>query len=163
MQEQAATEAEPSTTGAHAGAPNRVPKRPSPWLVGAGGLVVGIAIGVVIGFSAGPAPAADSSSSEAITNAVHGCELVDTVGVTVMDGGESVTLETAGNDTKGAPYSDVVCVLDALEMPESVKSRMASTRSLDGMQDVTWPGYAASWNYHPDNGLNIIVETQEQP
>jgi hypothetical protein len=162
MQEQAATEAEPSTTGAPAGAPNKVPKHPSPWLVGAGGLVVGLAIGVAIGFSAGAAPTADSSS-EAITNAVQTCALVDTVGVTVMDGGNSVMLETAGNDTKGAPYSDVVCVLDALEIPESVKSRMASTRSLDGMQDAAWPGYAASWNYHPDNGMNLIVETREQP
>lgn len=163
MQEHAATEAEPSTTGAHAGVPNKVPKHPSPWLVGAGGLMIGLAIGVAIGFFAGPAPAADSSSSEAISNAVQGCALVDTVGVTVMDGGNSVTLETAGNDTKGAPYADVVCVLDALEIPESVKSRMASTRSLDGMQDATWPGYAASWNYHPDNGMNLIVETREQP
>lgn len=162
MQEHAAPEAEPSTTGAHAGVPNKVPKHPSPWLVGAGGLVVGLAIGVAIGFSTTAAPAADSSS-EAISNAVQACGLVDTVGVTVMDGGNSVTLETAGNDTKGAPYSDVVCVLDALEIPESVKSRMASTRSLDGMQDATWSGYAASWNYHPDNGMNLIVESREQP
>ena len=161
MQEQAATEAEPSTTDVHAGAPNKLPRHPSLWLVGAGGLVLGLAIGAVIGFSTPAAPAA-VSSSEGITNAVQACALVDTVGVTVMDGGESVTLETAGKDTKGAPYADVVCVLDALKMPESVKSRMASTRSLDGMQDATWPGYAASWNYHPNNGLNIIVETQEQ-
>ncbi|OIH82877.1 hypothetical protein BLJ79_18040 [Arthrobacter sp. UCD-GKA] len=115
-----------------------------------------------MGFSASSAPAADSPSA-GITHAVQACELVDTLGVTVMDGGNSVTLETAGNDTMGAPYADVVCVLDTLGMPESVKSRMASTRSLDGMQDATWSGYAASWHYHPDNGLNIIVETQEQP
>lgn len=162
MQEQTATEAEPSTTGAHAGTPVKAPKHNRAWLMAAGGLVVGLAIGWGIGISAGPAPAVDSSS-EAITNAVQACELVDVLGVTVMDGGNSVTLETAGNDTKGAPYSDVVCVLDALEMPESVKSRMASTRSLDGMQDATWSGYAASWNYHPDNGLNIVVESREQP
>lgn len=162
MQEPAATDAEPSTTGAHAGSPVKAPKHNRAWLMAAGGLVVGLAIGWGVGFSASSAPAVDSSSA-GITNAVQVCELVDIVGVTVMDGGNSVTLETAGNDTKGASYSDVVCVLDALGMPESVKSRMTSTRSLDGMQDATWSGYAASWNYHPDNGLNIVVESREQP
>ncbi|RAX48244.1 hypothetical protein DQ353_16290 [Arthrobacter sp. AQ5-05] len=162
MQEPAATDTEPSTTGAHAGFRNQAPKYNNLWLAGGVGLVAGLAIGLGIGFSASTAPAADSPSA-AITNAVQACELVDVLGVTVMDEGNSVTLETAGNDTKGAPYSDVVCVLDALEMPESVKSRMASTRSLDGMQDAAWSGYGASWNYHPDNGLNIVVESQEQP
>lgn len=162
MQEPTATDAEPSAIGAHAGSPAKAPKDNRAWLMAAGGLVVGLAIGWGMGFSASAAPAPDSPSA-AITNAVQACELVDILGVTVMDGGDSVTLETAGNDTKGAPYSDVTCVLDALGMPESVKSRMASTRSLDGMQDATWSGHAASWNYHPDNGLNIIVETREQP
>lgn len=162
MQEPATTDAEPSVTGAHAGSPVKAPKDNRAWLMAAGGLVVGLAIGWGIGFSASAAPAVDSTSV-GITTAVQACELVDILGVTVMDEGSSVTLETAGNDTKGAPYADVVCVLDALGMPESVKSRMASTRSLDGMQDATWSGYAASWNYHPDNGLNIIVESQEQP
>lgn len=80
-----------------------------------------------------------------------------------MDEGRSVTLQTEGKETYGAAYDEVVCVLDGLDMPESVKSRMTSTRSLDGMQEATWPGYAATWNYHPDDGLHIIVEGAEQP
>lgn len=166
MQEQ--TETQPAV--AHAGIQSGVPKHKNLWLVGIAGLAIGIAAGLGIGLGINSDSAADSitdssagTASEAITNAVQNCEFSDSAGVMVMDEGKSVELQTRGKETAGAPYSEIVCVLDGLDMPESVKARMSTTRSLDGRQETTWSDYSASWSYHPDNGLNIIVESQEQP
>ena len=166
MQIQEETDPDQSTTGAHAGIPSGAPKYKNPWLVGVAGLAVGIVAGLSIGLTANTVSEAASSadsSSEAISNAVLNCALTNSNGATVMDGGNSVELQTSGKQTLGAAYEDVVCVLDELKMPESAKARMGTTRSLDGRQETTWSGYSASWGYHPDNGLNIIVENQEQP
>jgi hypothetical protein len=56
-----------------------------------------------------------------------------------------------------ATIDDVGCVLAALAAPTSVTARMDSTRALDGMQTATWDGYSASWTYHPDDGLDLII------
>ncbi|NKG22000.1 hypothetical protein [Paeniglutamicibacter terrestris] len=166
MQEQTQTHPDQTTAGVHAGIPNGAAKHKNPWLVGIAGLAIGIAAGLGIGLSINSSSTVESSTdstSVAITNAVQNCEFTDSAGVMVMDEGKSVELQTRGKETAGAPYSEIVCVLDGLDMPESVKARMSTTRSLDGRQETTWSGYSASWSYHPDNGLNIIVESQEQP
>lgn len=49
------------------------------------------------------------------------------------------------------------CVLERIGAPPSVTARMDSTRALDGMQDAEWGGFTASWTYHPDEGLNLII------
>lgn len=165
MLEQPGSEPGTLNPGPPAGSP-RTAKAINPWLTGLVGLTAGAAIGLAIGFWPTPAPVSGPSAgapNEAISAAVQTCQLTGSTGITLMDGGNSVELETAGKESAGAPYTDVVCVLDGLKMPESVKARIGTTRSLDGMQQGTWPGYAASWNYHPDNGLNIIVEAQDAP
>lgn len=42
-------------------------------------------------------------------------------------------------------------------MPESVKAHMFATRALDGRQTDTWPGFSASWSYHPDDGMDLVI------
>jgi hypothetical protein len=32
-----------------------------------------------------------------------------------------------------------------------------NTRALDGMQRDSWRKFKASWTYHPDDGLNIVI------
>ena len=32
-----------------------------------------------------------------------------------------------------------------------------STRALDGRQSATWAQFEASWTYHPDDGLDVLV------
>jgi hypothetical protein len=34
---------------------------------------------------------------------------------------------------------------------------MDNTRALDGMQTASWGNYEASWTYHPDEGLDVVV------
>ena len=159
--------AEPGTTNpSQPGGRPRTTNRVSPWLTGIVGLAVGAAIGLAVGFWPAAAPSGASaadSSTESVSAAVQACQLTGSTGITLMDEGNSVELQTAGKKSTGAPYADVVCVLDELNAPESVKARMDTTRALDGSQNATWTGYSAVWTYHPDNGLNIIVETQETP
>lgn len=52
----------------------------------------------------------------------------------------------------------IVNVNDYLGLPESVNDKMESTRALDGMQTQDCGDYTVSWNYHPDNGLKVIYE-----
>ena len=49
-------------------------------------------------------------------------------------------------------------VLVALDTPDSVVNRMSNTRALDGMQEATWGDFEATWTYHPDDGLDLIIE-----
>jgi hypothetical protein len=34
---------------------------------------------------------------------------------------------------------------------------MEKTRALDGRQTASWSFIEASWTYHPDNGLDVII------
>lgn len=42
-----------------------------------------------------------------------------------------------------------------------VLDKMGATRSLDGRQADDWNGIGASWSYHPDDGLHVILELTE--
>ena len=78
------------------------------------------------------------------------------------DQGNSVSMDSKGEeDSGGAGIDVIVCVLAGLDMPDSVASRMDQTRALDGMQDADWDGLHASWSYHPDSGVQIIVEDRD--
>lgn len=78
-------------------------------------------------------------------------ELADDDTTLLIDvGGEDYE---SGTDT----YDGLVCVLSELDTPESVFARMEATRALDGVQTASWAGVSASWTYHPDNGLDLII------
>lgn len=140
------------------GPPAPMRKSKKPLLFGLGGLVIGVAIGLLMG-ALGSAVGGAVSKSNAISEAVEACSAADTAGVDVMDEGKSLSLQTTGEESTGTSMATVVCVLTALASPESIFNKIDSTRALDGTKSAEWPGFSASWTYHPDNGLNIIVET----
>jgi hypothetical protein len=125
---------------------------------GLGGLALGLVVGLLLGAIGGAVGNAVASSS-AIPDAVESCSAADTTGVDVMDEGKSLNLQTSGEESAGTDVVTVVCVLNELDAPDSIFTKLESTRALDGTQSTEWSGYTASWTYHPDNGLNIIVET----
>lgn len=61
----------------------------------------------------------------------------------------------------GVTWEDTECILDALEAPKSIGARMSKTRALDGMQRGEWGDYEATWTYHPDDGLDVIINTKK--
>jgi hypothetical protein len=80
----------------------------------------------------------------------------------IGDAGKSLVLDMEGQDNGSGvlPQTQVFCVLDRLEMPDSVRAKMESTRALDGSQSADWDGIEATWSYHPDDGLDVILELQ---
>lgn len=50
------------------------------------------------------------------------------------------------------------CVIDEVDLPQHVADDIARTRAFDGARDSSWGDFSASWTYHPDDGLNIQIE-----
>ena len=121
--------------------------------------IAGLATGLVLGFLAAQIDLA--TPSNAINEAVASCGVEDDEWIVVGDEGASVSLDTEGEESPGTTYSNAVCVLDELGMPDSVSNRMGSTRALDGRQDAQWGEFSATWGYHPDSGMNVVVEIVE--
>jgi len=78
---------------------------------------------------------------------------------TLADDDHTLVVDMAGEEmgTGAATIEDVLCVLAELEAPQAILARMESTRALDGMQSATWSTYEVTWNYHPDDGLDLII------
>ena len=116
---------------------------------------VGMAIGLVVGVvgSLLVASVAGGLGSIAMgspmTDAATTCEIKDDPWITVGDEGRSISMQSEGEETVGADFEDLACVLLELDTPDSVISRIDSTRALDGRQTGTWDGFSASWGYHP--------------
>lgn len=74
-------------------------------------------------------------------------------------GDEGKTLALSGGGEEATMYSieDIACILNELDVPDSVLLRIDSTRALDGQQVAEWDGITARWTYHPDPGLSIIL------
>jgi len=86
--------------------------------------------------------------------AVWNCKLRRSAFVRLADSNRTLIIESGG---LGLPTSSLTCVFKQLNMPSWVRSRIGSTRAIDGEKSASWSGYTAFWNYHPDDGLNITV------
>jgi hypothetical protein len=118
-----------------------------------------IAMLAILGLVFGACSGGSSAIQEAYDACASGRNLS---GVEVADEGESILIDGEPQDSSaGASISDTVCILDALDVPDSVIARMERTTALQGQQEATWSGLIARWTYHPDNGLDIIIETTE--
>lgn len=109
------------------------------------------------------AAAAQKAAQEAVlSDAVATCDLQSAVGVDIGDGGRTVSFDTRGNDdSSGASIEQVACVLFAVDTPDAVISRIDATRALDGTQTANWGSISASWGYHPDSGMTLVLTTTE--
>ncbi len=93
-----------------------------------------------------------------LQRAADDCATTDTY-VRATDQGHTLLVDHKGeDDIGGASLDDVACVLARLDTPEAVIARMDATRALDGRQEASWDGYLISWTYHPDSGLDLIIE-----
>ncbi|MET4061749.1 hypothetical protein ABIB35_003326 [Arthrobacter sp. UYP6] len=138
--------------------PEPIAPRPSRkhLVFGAAGLGLGLLAGIGLGQINIPL------TSHAIEAAAETCSVSDTFGVDMGDNGQSISMSSEGEDSAGAEYADITCVLAELEVPDSVETRIGTTRALDGRQSAEWDTFAASWGYHPDSGLNIVVEVADK-
>jgi len=90
--------------------------------------------------------------------AIDRCGLAGEPGAAVGDEGQSLTLDTSGEeDLGGISYTNLECMISALDIPDAIESRILATRALDGVQDATYDEVSLSWSYHPDSGMTLIV------
>ncbi|MBM0255690.1 hypothetical protein [Micromonospora sp. 4G55] len=73
------------------------------------------------------------------------------------DQGKTLTLRGQGKESSGLSYSTLECYWSELDMPDSVKAEVEATRALDGRQTGDWGDIHASWSYHPDSGLQMVL------
>jgi hypothetical protein len=52
---------------------------------------------------------------------------------------------------------DLACALKYMDVPSYVVSMMEKTRALDGIQREEYGNFKISWSYHPDNGLDVVI------
>lgn len=105
-----------------------------------------------------PKPSGDISSLFGATSPLADASTTCSAG-TLGDKDRTLVIDMAGEDPGSgtATIDDVLCVLGELEAPQSVVAQMESTRALDGMQSATWSTFKATWTYHPDDGLDVIL------
>lgn len=103
-----------------------------------------------------------ASPANPFETALKTCKLTSVPGADLGDNGRTLILDHKGEDeSEGLRYEKLACVLAALNIPDAVAARMDATRSLDGMQTGEWDNITASWTYHPDNGLDVILELRD--
>jgi hypothetical protein len=131
-------------------------------------LAVFVLVGIAAAFAAGgdgddsAEGRSEGSSLSELETAKNICAAGRPEGVTYIvlgDEGSTLTMRGEGDAYHpGASLDDIVCVLVMLDMPDSVASQIDRTTSMMGVQQAAWDDFEASWSYHPDNGLNMIVE-----
>ncbi|HEX2144533.1 MAG TPA: hypothetical protein VHG10_08495 [Glycomyces sp.] len=129
-------------------------------LEAAGGAVLfiaGVGIGLAIDGDSGGAAAADGDLEAAKETCAVGSS-----DVRIGDGGDTMTIDRMGaEESPGATFTQFECILEELEVPDSVVDRINNTRALDGYQDASFADFAVSWTYHPDDGLNMTITRAE--
>lgn len=76
----------------------------------------------------------------------------------VGDGGYTLSIDGEGEEDSGAGITDIACVLFALDVSDAVVGRIDNTRALDGTQEGSWGDFYATWSYHPDSGMSMVIE-----
>ncbi|KAB1928592.1 hypothetical protein F8280_02355 [Micromonospora noduli] len=73
------------------------------------------------------------------------------------DDGNSLTLRSVGKERTGLKLEQLQCYWTELDVPDAVIAQIEGTRALDGRQSGEWEDMRASWIYHPDDGLQMII------
>lgn len=153
--------------------PEMLRQRPKKsWLLPAGiGLAAGTVLGLVVGASitggtdnSGNSMTGTQESGalnqSIIEQSVETCG-IDAEGYTILDGGSAIELDTQGEesfDSGTTNFTAYYCMLNQLGVPEVTQQKMGRTRALDGTQSDSWDSLKASWSYHPDSGVNVLIE-----
>jgi hypothetical protein len=116
-------------------------------IVGLSALGIAVVIGLftLVGSQKSPFPAA-----------LESCAGDDSY-ATLGDGDKTLILDMEGETEYGMYSEDVFCILEELSIPDSTLEMMYQTTSLDGNVTDSWSGLSATWTYHPDRGMDVIL------
>lgn len=97
----------------------------------------------------------------ALLAAVDACGVDSDPSFDLGDEGYTLSIDGKGeDDSRGADLTDIACVLNALNVSDAVVGRIDNTRALDGTLEGDWDGFTATWSYHPDSGLSMVIEEE---
>lgn len=161
----AATYGEQPATSDPEGAPRKPKKRVRTIaIISASAILIAAAAAVtfIVSQPAGPTPI--EAAKKLCINGIPFSEGLDVDNyVSVLDDGDTITLRTIPEKyamLTGVTYQSVVCVLTALDAPESLSHELGKTSANDGRQRDSWDKYEARWSYHPDKGLDIMISSK---
>lgn len=102
-----------------------------------------------------PVAASPGPTQTALRAAYESCGQVGEI----SDGDRTLFLDLRGNDAGSGDLGEtqLICVLTQLHTPDFVVREMDTTRALDGRQSDSWGDFTASWTYHPDHGLDVLI------
>jgi hypothetical protein len=73
--------------------------------------------------------------------------------------GDQLRINNKGDqDNSGIPIDDVWCLLEELDTPDHIIDSMVETGGNDGEQTDEFGGYAVTWRYHPNQGLDVFID-----
>ncbi len=105
--------------------------------------------------------ASDEAPETALIAAVDECGVDSDPSFDLGDEGYTLSIDGKGDeDSLGADLTDIACVLNALDVSDAVIGRIDNTRALDGTLEGDWDGFTATWSYHPDSGLSMVIEEE---
>lgn len=127
-----------------------------------------IAVGLLTSCASAASPTPSPSPTQStLYAALRACNLSAAApGFELGDAEMSLVIDTSGeadyDEYSQADYLDAECVLDALEIPDATMNLVETTRALDGRQNAEWENLVATWSYHPDAGLNMTLQTEDE-
>ncbi|GID93318.1 hypothetical protein ACFQFC_16890 [Amorphoplanes digitatis] len=75
----------------------------------------------------------------------------------IVDRNRKLEVDGAGTDSPdGLNKADLTCILESLQVPGALISRMNATVAADGQLQGEWPGFAVAWT-HDEKGLDLVV------
>ncbi|QOT19289.1 hypothetical protein [Paenarthrobacter sp. YJN-5] len=67
------------------------------------------------------------------------------------------TIDTKGpGEATGAPVAGVKCVLEALNVPDEIRSRMKLGTASE-QNSASWEGRDLSWSYNPETWFHLAI------
>jgi hypothetical protein len=80
----------------------------------------------------------------------------------VQDDGLTLVLRGYGENVPfQLSFEEMKCFFRAVAMPEYIQEEMLRTRAIDGTVRATFIAITASWTYHPDDGLFVILHSDK--
>lgn len=99
------------------------------------------------------------AGSHNLSSAVDACHASGSY-VRLATDKSSLTLQAENEAGSGLSSPIFLCILDELDAPAAMRQRMLLTRAIDGTQEEQWGLYRATWTYHPEQGLNVVISAR---
>lgn len=86
----------------------------------------------------------------------------DKHGTQLLDHGNTLIIKAVDPSKSSLTILELGCTLNELKSSAAVVSHIETTRAIDGRQTDSWGNYKAAWSYHPDQGLDLVIQENSE-